>query len=351
MADEKFSFQKFLDDSKNAILNPKDHFSKLSTTGGFGEPVIKAVIYGFVAGVFALLWSLLNISGAGAFGGLFGGAVGIMAFIGAIIGALIGLFIGGVIVLIISAICSGSNDYEANVRVVAALMVLTPVNAFLNVFNGISPALGNVLGLVVNLYGLWMLYHALNQTLKAKPETSKVLTIVLAAIVLLFAIIGFATRKGLNRLEKKLGEYEEIGKEYEKAASKITEDYVEAAKEMTEKTEEVAEQISEEYGDTKGDFEFEMANGETLETINTISITMALKNLDEDNDFAILSKGESFVQTAVGEDGYVAEYRDDSGYFRSVESDIPFEKVLSMFLGFLNENDLWKEGFEWEKAE
>lgn len=341
MADEKFSFQKFLDDSKNAILNPKDHFSKLSTTGGFGEPVIKAVIYGFVAGVFALLWSLLNISGAGAFGELFGGAVGIMAFIGAIIGALIGLFIGGVIVLIISAICSGSNDYEANVRVVAALMVLTPVNAFLNVFNDISPALGNVLGLVVNLYGLWMLYHALNQTLKAKPETSKVLSIVLAAIVLLFAIIEFATRKVVD---KKLGEYEE-------ATSKITEDYVEAAKEMTEKTEEVAEQISEEYGDTKGDFEFEMANGETLETINTISITMALKNLDEDNDFAILSKGESFVQTALGEDGYLAEYRDDSGYFRSVESDIPFEKVLSMFLGFLNENDLWKEGMEWEEAE
>ena len=193
MSNEKFDLKKFIEDSKNAVLSPKEYFTTLSITGGFGEPVIKAVIYGFIAGIFALLWSLFNISGGSGLGGLFGGAVGIMAFIGAIIGALIGLFIGGVIVLIISAICSGSNDYEANVRVVAAMMVLTPINAFLNVFNGISPALGGIIGLIVNLYGLWMLYHALNQTLKAKEETSKIIALVLGALVLLFAIIGFGT--------------------------------------------------------------------------------------------------------------------------------------------------------------
>ena len=133
MNNEKFSFQKLIEDSKSAILNPKEHFTTLNTTGGFGEPVIKAVIYGFIAGVFAFLWSLLNISGGSGLGSLFGGAVGIMALIGSIISALIGLFIGGIIVLIISSICSGSNDYEANVRVVATMMVLIPINAFLNI--------------------------------------------------------------------------------------------------------------------------------------------------------------------------------------------------------------------------
>ena len=172
MSNEKFSFQNFIEDSKNAVLSPKEYFTTLSITGGFGEPVIKAVIYGFIAGVFALLWSLFIIPGGTGMGSLFGGAVGIMAFIGAIIGALIGLFIGGVIVLIISAICNGSNDYEANVRVVAAMMVLMPINAFLNIFDDFIPVLGNIFGLMVNLYGLWMLYHALNQTLKAKAEIS-----------------------------------------------------------------------------------------------------------------------------------------------------------------------------------
>lgn len=351
MSNEKFSFQKFIEDSKSAILNPKEHFTTLSITGGFGEPVIKAVIYGFIAGVFALLWSLLNISGGTGLGSLFGGAVGIMAFIGSIIGALIGLFIGGVIVLIISAICSGSNDYEANVRVVAAMMVLTPINAFLNVFNGFSPVLGNIFGLVVNLYGLWMLYHALNQTLKAKEETSKIIALVLGALVLLFAIIGFGARKKLNRWEKKFGDYEKISKEYEKAAIKMAENYEEIAKEIVEKTVEMTDEITEAYGDTEVDYEFEMANGETVKKINPISVTMALKSLDEDNNFAILSKGDSFVQAAVGEEGYVVEYRDDSGYFRSVETSIPYEKVVVMFLGFLNEDDSWKEITEWETAE
>ncbi len=78
---------------------------------------------------------------------------------------------------------------------------------------------------------------------------------------------------------------------------------------------------------------------------------MALKSLDEDNDFAILSKGDSFVQAAVGEEGYVVEYRDDSGYYRSVESNIPYEKVVVVFIGFLNEGDSWKEITEWETAE
>lgn len=350
MSNEKFSLQKFIEDSKSAILNPKEHFATLSTTGGFGEPVIKAVIYGFIAGVFALLWSLLNISGGSGLGSLFGGAVGIMAFIGSIIGALIGLFIGGVIVLIISAICSGSNDYEANVRVVAAMMVLTPINAFLNVFNGISPVLGNIFGLIVNLYGLWMLYHALNQTLKAKEETSKIIALVLGALVLLFAIIGFGTRKKLNRWEKKFGDYEKITEEYGKAAKEMAENYEEMAKEITEKSKEMADEIEKKYSDAGSDFELTMENGESVKKINEISVTAALKSLGSDNNFAILSKGDFFIQTALEENGYVVEYNDDSGYYRSVESDIPYKKVVAMFMGFLNEETSWKEIVEWEAA-
>ncbi len=78
---------------------------------------------------------------------------------------------------------------------------------------------------------------------------------------------------------------------------------------------------------------------------------MALKSLDEDNDFAILSKGDSFVQAAIGEEGYVVEYRDDSGYFRSVEQSMSYEKVVVVFIGFLNNDDSWKEITEWETAE
>ena len=65
----------------------------------------------------------------------------------------------------------------------------------------------------------------------------------------------------------------------------------------------------------------------------------------------LISKGDSFVQAAVGEEGYVVEYRDDSGYFRGVEPGISYEKVVVIFVGFLNDNDSWKEITKWEAAE
>jgi hypothetical protein len=86
-----------------------------------------------------------------------------------------------------------------------------------------------------------------------------------------------------------------------------------------------------------------------VKKINPVSVTMALKSLDEDNNFAVLSKGDFFIQTALEENGYVVEYNDDSGYYRSVQS-VPYKKVVTMFIGFLNEETSWKEVVEWEAA-
>ena len=51
----------------------------MKTTGGMTEPLIKAVIYGAIAGVISFIWSLLKIGAVT--GGMFGGAIGIMVFI------------------------------------------------------------------------------------------------------------------------------------------------------------------------------------------------------------------------------------------------------------------------------
>ena len=75
-------------------------------------------------------------------GGILGGGIGIMVFIGYIIGSVIGLFIGAVVLMIISSICKGSTDFEANVRVTAALMVVMPISAFLGFTGHFSLYLG-----------------------------------------------------------------------------------------------------------------------------------------------------------------------------------------------------------------
>lgn len=194
MSNGTFDFSLFIKESKDVLVNPKSYFSTMKTTGGMSEPLIKALIYGAVSGLISFLWSILGIGAIGV-GGLFGGAVGVMAFVFAIIGAIIGLFIGGVIVLILSAICKGNTDFEANVRVTASLMVIMPVSAFLGFADGLNLYLGVIVGLAINIFSLWLLYNGLVEALKSKPETTKIVSYVLIAVFVLFSFIGMGAKR------------------------------------------------------------------------------------------------------------------------------------------------------------
>lgn len=199
MSEESFDFRKFIDDSKNSLINPKLYFETLKTTGGMVEPLIKAVLYGTAAGIFYFIWSLLNFSDAG---GLFGGAIGVMVLVWSIIGSVIVLFIGSVFILAISAICKGNTDLEACMRVAVSLMVLVPVMAFISIFGGLSGTLHTILIIVVNLYMIYMLYMALISTLGANSQTSKVVTLVLVGLMVLFMLESMGTRQSANRFMK-----------------------------------------------------------------------------------------------------------------------------------------------------
>lgn len=198
MSNGTFDFNEFLKESKDVLVKP-DYFTTMRTTGGMTEPLIKAVIYGAVAGVFSFLWSLLNLGSTSL--GIFGGAVGVMLFVWAIIGAVIGLFIGGVVVLVLSSICKGSTDFEANVRVTAALMVVMPISSFLGFATGLNLYLGMIVGLAVNIFTLWLLYKGLVQALKAQPSTAKVVMYVLIGIFVLFMLIGLGTKRKMQELK------------------------------------------------------------------------------------------------------------------------------------------------------
>jgi len=197
MSDQSINFNKIVKDSRETLLNPKGYFASMPLTGGFAEPLIKAAIYGTVAGLFALLWSILGWSAIGG-GGIWGSAVGIMALIWSVIGAIVAVFLGGAIMLVISAICGGNTDYEANVRVAASLMVVYPINAFLAFFYGISFTLGGFVALAVNLYSIYLLYHAAIQALKGKESSVKIVAIVLLVLVLVGFFGGRRTSKSIR---------------------------------------------------------------------------------------------------------------------------------------------------------
>lgn len=212
MSNGTFDFNLFLKESKETLLNPKSYFSTMKTAGGITEPLIKAVIYGFITGVISLIWGFLKIGAVG--GGLLGGAIGFMAFLWAIIGAVIGLFIGAVILLIISSICKGNSDFEANVRVTAAVMVIMPISALFGFASGLNIWLGVVVSIIIYLYSLWLLYNGLVESLKCNAGTAKIVCYVLVAIVVLFLLLSAAGARKLSRLYNK--ETMDLIKEMEK---------------------------------------------------------------------------------------------------------------------------------------
>ena len=193
MSTSSFNFDAFLQESRQTLFNPADYFAGMKTGGGLADPIIKSVIYGAVAGFFVFLWSVLHVNGVT--GGILGGAVGIMAFIMSIVGAIFALFIGAVIILILSAIAGGNTDFEANARVSASVMVLMPLGSFLSFFSGISLVLGAIVSLLINLYGAYLIYQALTKTLKARENTSRIISFVLAAIAVVIMITAISTRR------------------------------------------------------------------------------------------------------------------------------------------------------------
>jgi hypothetical protein len=200
MSEGTFDLNVFIQESKETLVNPKSYFSTMKTSGGMTEPLIKAVIYGAVAGIIAFFWSVLKLGAVT--GGILGGSIGIMVLISYIIGSIIGLFIGAVILMVISSICKGSTDFETNVRVVAALMVTMPLSAFFAFTGHFSIYLGTVFSLAVSIFSLWLMYNALIETLKAKPETAKIIMYILIAIFVIFSLVGIGAKRRANDFMK-----------------------------------------------------------------------------------------------------------------------------------------------------
>ena len=261
-----FDFGTFIEDSKKALLSPKDYFSSMPTSGGFVEPLIKVLIYGAIMGVFSFIWLSTGMQFTGGIG-LFGGAIGIMAFIGSLLFAVIGLFLGGVIMLVISAILGGNTDYEANVRVVASLMIISAVQGLFGFFDGVSLYLAALVSVALGSYGLYMTYHALVQSLKAKENGSKILRIVLAALIVIFSFTGIAAKKKLQNFSNKydLENFQDLSED-----------------EMIEKAANIIENASD--GEVKAD-EFIEAMEEIEESMDDLEKTLEAmeEELEDDN--------------------------------------------------------------------
>ena len=210
MADKVFDFQVFLNESKETLLKPAEYFAKMPKEGGLVEPIIKGLIYAVVAALIGLIVTLITPA-APSFGTM-GAGVSISGIMLNLVYSIIGLFIGGAILLVLSAICGGNTNYEANLRAVASLMVLSPVYALLGLFGCIGHAgvtgvmiagiLVAIAGLAVIIYACYMMYHALVKALGGKEGRAKVICIILAVIPTLVIISGLVCAGAVMQMAK-----------------------------------------------------------------------------------------------------------------------------------------------------
>jgi DMSO/TMAO reductase YedYZ heme-binding membrane subunit len=91
-------------------------------------------------------------------------------------------------------------------RVVAAVMVVMPINALLGFTLGINPVFGNIISLCINLYALYLLYQGLTGALKTTPAKTKTAMYVLAALLLIFTLAGLGTSNRVNKIMKNINQ-------------------------------------------------------------------------------------------------------------------------------------------------
>lgn len=226
MAEEKFDFSKFINDTLKILVKPGEYFSGMAKSGGFGDPLIRAVIYGLLAGIINMLLSIMKLGHMrGMFGGMLGGGIGIAALITTLFVTFVGLFISGVVVLIISAICSGNNSYEASVRVSASLMVLMPIKSLLGLLSGFSFHLGLGVSLLTSLYGIYLLYYGITEALEGKKQVAKVISAFLTFIPILMIIGSFMCMRAVKDIstdaQKFMKEFPKENREFQKNVEKL----------------------------------------------------------------------------------------------------------------------------------
>ncbi len=92
----------------------------------------------------------------------------------------------------------------------------------------------------------------------------------------------------------------------------------------------------------------ETAGGFLKEGVSQQELVTKLKELNEENDFLILSDHNLYIQCALSEEGFTAEYQDTEGHFSS-DSELSADAIEKMFSLYLAGDGTWKGLTGWNR--
>ena len=194
---QKGFFTAFIETLQMVLTRPAEAFTVMKREGGFGEPLIYAVVGGSVGAIVSFLFSLLfhsfgmftdHRNPLGAMAGMGIGSIGFIIL--APLAIVICLFIlAGVVHLCLMIVGGANQPFETTFRVLAFTQGSTGVLQMIPVCGGLIAA---VWGIVVNCIGL----ARAHETDTGRAVLAIVLTLVvccgLPSLVLLFMGVGLA---------------------------------------------------------------------------------------------------------------------------------------------------------------
>jgi hypothetical protein len=225
----------------NVVTRPADFFRGMSKTGGFLEPLVFAVIMGFIAGIIQVILNILGLGPAAGYGHSGGMTSSLAAVIFMPIAMAIGSFIGAAILFIIWKLMGSQEDYETAYRCGAYMAALLPITAII----GAIPYVGNIINTGIYVYFTVMAsIHVHN----LPSQKSWMVFGIIGAVVVIMAISAeYKARHMSSEWEKWRRAGEDMRKEYIDKSK----DMQKSSDEMRRQAQEMAKQLQQQAEDAK----------------------------------------------------------------------------------------------------
>jgi len=179
--------------AKGVITNPVEFFRTMPKTGGFGDPLVFAVVLGVVMGVVTSAIGFVTFHGAMRWASL-------ASIIWGPVAALIGSFIGAAIMFVIWKIMGSNENYETAYRCTAYSYAIAPIAALA----GLIPYAGALVGLA------WGLYLIVTASVEVHKIAAKTAWLVFGIITAIWAMVSigsqFAARKISHDFQQNFGD-------------------------------------------------------------------------------------------------------------------------------------------------
>lgn len=189
---------------KGVITAPVDFYRAMPKAGGFGDPLIFALVMGVISGVIQAVLGLFHFGAAAS-------TMGALAFIIiAPIWIVIGSFIGAAIMFVVWKLMGSNESYETAYRCGAFAAAISPITSVL----GLIPYVGGILGMV------WMLYLIVTASVEVHKLPSQKAWTVFGIITAVFALLSLSGQCAARKVQRDVGDWQ---KQLEGSSGEINE--------------------------------------------------------------------------------------------------------------------------------